>query len=281
MIQDRGRGIKYCIFDPTGNITALVETAVDAADQPAAAARIMDLHPEVEQAGFVSFADEDGADIKLRMAGGEFCGNATMCAAALFALRGQGSPETVVVRASGVRNPIEVSLRRTGVEGFDAAVSMPEAASVDKERFEMPFAMPGPETELPVVRLEGIDHIIIESGSPCGPMRLDRDSAEEAVVKWCGQLGSECLGLMFLSDEGGPVLTPLVYVPGADTMFWENSCASGTTAAGMYLASKAGRAVDISFSEPAGSLRVKSDPKSGETVLMGSVVLTADGLALD
>ena len=80
--------------------------------------------------------------------------------------------------------------------------------------------------------------------------------------------------MMFIDEgEGVRALTPLVYVPGADTMFWENSCASGSAAAGMYLAAKEGKPVDVTFSEPAGSLRVTSDPDRGRTVLYGSLTL--------
>ena len=80
-------GLKYSIWDPTGNITALVETQTSIDRQPEVAARIMDLHPEVEQVGFVSKVLRP----YLRMAGGEFCGNASMCAAAWLALgRGEG-----------------------------------------------------------------------------------------------------------------------------------------------------------------------------------------------
>ena len=39
----RDAGLHYCLFDPTGNITALVETEVDTADQPGVAAEIMSL----------------------------------------------------------------------------------------------------------------------------------------------------------------------------------------------------------------------------------------------
>ena len=66
--------MRYRIFDPTGNVTALVEDAVEPALQPEAAAEIMRVHPEVEQVGFVSL---NGALPSLRMAGGEFCGNAS------------------------------------------------------------------------------------------------------------------------------------------------------------------------------------------------------------
>ena len=37
----RDAGLHYCLFDPTGNITALVESAVEVPDQPAVAAGIM------------------------------------------------------------------------------------------------------------------------------------------------------------------------------------------------------------------------------------------------
>ena len=103
--------IQYCKFDPTGNITALVETAVDIADQPAVASKIMEQEPDVEQVGFITYDDtasaEESVPVSLRMAGGEFCGNATMCAAALFAIRsgmrGGAEPVQVNVRVSGAR----------------------------------------------------------------------------------------------------------------------------------------------------------------------------------
>ncbi|MBQ9612826.1 MAG: hypothetical protein IJV14_09590, partial [Lachnospiraceae bacterium] len=47
--------IKYSIMDPTGNVTALVESPVGLSMQPDVADRIMKKHPEVEQAGFLIF----------------------------------------------------------------------------------------------------------------------------------------------------------------------------------------------------------------------------------
>ena len=85
---------------------------------------------------------------------------------------------------------------------------------------------------------------------------------------------------MFLDLAGGtavdsadamPRLTPLVYVPGSGTSFWENSCASGSAATGMYLADRTGKRQEICLREPGGSLKVTSDPGSGETWLYGTV----------
>ena len=73
--------LRVSIFDPTGNITALVESPVAPEEQSAVAARIMERFPQVEQVGFVRLPRESAAPVELCMAGGEFCGNASMSGA--------------------------------------------------------------------------------------------------------------------------------------------------------------------------------------------------------
>ena len=288
--------LKYCIFDPTGNITALVETAVDIADQPAVAARIMELEPDVEQVGFISYEEDpaaNGVPVTLRMAGGEFCGNATMCAAALFAIRSGLQGGAVPVKVWGITAPFTVTLERQAAHAFSAAVMMPPARGIRTINL-MPSDPAGASgiledggtdgisaiLSLPIVEMEGISHIIIEPDSGFLGIKEDPELAEALLRQWCGVLGADCLGMMFLG-EGTALrpLTPLVYVPGADTMFWENSCASGSAAAGMYLAEKSGSPVDVTFDEPAGRLRVESDPAAGRTVLHGSLTLLGSVIA--
>ena len=109
--------LRLCIFDPTGNITALVESAVEPEAQPSAAARIMARFPAVEQVGFVCLPEREDEPVALRMAGGEFCGNASMSAGALALLRRasaaahDGAWETVRVRVAGVSHEVELRLR--------------------------------------------------------------------------------------------------------------------------------------------------------------------------
>ena len=255
--------LRYSIFDPTGNITALVESPVPVAGQPRVAAEIMTLHQAVEQVGFVSRSDVDGVDLELRMAGGEFCGNASLSAAALFCLHEGDRP--VVLQVSGAERPVAVTLRREG-DGFLGCMVMPRAAGIQCET----FAFGSVQAELPLVRSKGISHLVIEPSSPFYALLNRREDAEGAVKRWCEQLGADGLGLMFLSGEKDAWhLTPLVYVPGSDTVFWENSCASGSAAVGMLLASRHSETVELALEEPGGTLRVKSDPISGETWLFG------------
>lgn len=273
--------LQYSIFDPTGNITALVETIVDESEQPEAASRIMDLHPDVEQVGFVRFGSRDSEDgsramVQLRMAGGEFCGNAAMSAAALYVIRSgraqtPGSEYSVAVKVSGAREPVRVALRAEEENAFRAGVDMPAPLGIEEKYFECSADGLTPGVGLPVVHMEGIDHIIVEEQSPCYDLRTLHGRAEKMIREICGSLGSECLGLMFLSEERGMV--PLVYVPGADTVFWENSCASGTAAAGAFLAAKKEERVDVSLEEPAGTLRVVSEPDTGRTRIYGTTRL--------
>ena len=313
-----GNNIKYHVMDPTGNITILVETPVAEASQPFVAAKLMELEPEVEQVGFLTLAetpepDRSGClqqemasqpektqqsekiplaessqnkyDIALRMAGGEFCGNATMSAAAFYAEKTGLKEGTVVVRVSGAEKPVPVEISRLdGEEGgrssFRGIVAMPPAQSIsevylpvqkpdtfadEQERSKsntqagvrksrdgigfqsQPEAESGRETGIEakkctVVHFEGIDHVILE-GSP------DRKLAEALAPVWCRALQADAIGLMFLERlpsgeqnilQNG-MLTPLVYVPEAGTLVWENSCASGTSAVGVWAANALSR----------------------------------------
>ena len=269
--------MRYTILDPTGNVTALVESAVAICDQPRVADAIMEAHPEVEQVGFVSLEGMGpGIDVGMRMAGGEFCGNATMSTAALFAERrlamATGDEVSVIVRVSGTDRPLEVRLRREEAGFYTAAVMMPEALS-----HEMPtLAFDGSCARVPLVLMQGISHLIIESDCEYFWLLESPAAAEAAVRQFAEEIGSDGLGLMFFDGTAdGGVLTPLVYVPRANTCFWEHSCASGTSAAAMYLARRLNSRIDASFEEPGGILAVTSEP-AGQTWLKGSVRIVSD-----
>ena len=246
--------LSYALLDPTGNMTLLAETPVPEADQPLTAKRLMEQEPATEQVGFVSETD-DG--IGLRMAGGEFCGNASMSAAVLYLLRKGRDGGEVTVHVSGTPEPVPVTAERRPDGTWRGCVEMPRPLSVRKERFS-------DGTKRPVVRFPGITHVILET-------EMVQTEAERLAPVWCRELESEALGLMFLDRERG-ILKPLVYVPSADTLFWESSCASGTTAVGAYLAAESGTAVRMPLKQPGGALEIEADP-DGKLILKGTVRL--------
>ena len=267
--------MRYSILDPTGNITALVEDAVPVGDQPKVAAWIMKRHPDVEQVGFMGLAasSRGGRDVQasLRMAGGEFCGNASMCAASLYALRTGWSGHAVWLEVSGASEAVCVTLSGDERDGFETSIQMPAARDVRLERLTWQRAA----AEVPVVHLEGISHVILEPSSPFFELRHDRVEAEHAIRNWCDSMGLDGLGLMFVEGEAltHKTLTPLVYIPGSDTVFWERSCASGSAAVGMHFLTKTKAPVDLRLQEPGGTLRVEGDPTSGRITLHGHVRL--------
>jgi diaminopimelate epimerase len=240
--------INYILADPTGNMTLLVEGDVPPHRRADVASRLMEAEPTAEQAGFLSPGDEK-SHIRLDMAGGEFCGNATMSAAAVYAAccgLNCGESCTVSVSVSGAAEPVSVEIRALD-EGFAGVVDMPAPLSVS----ECALPLEGGEITLPVVRFPGISHVIVPDG-------MDEELAQRAVKDWCAYLKADGLGLMLL-DEAAGRLRPLVYVPAVDTLFWESSCASGTTAVGAWLSTRCGGKIELKLTQPGGELSISAD----------------------
>ncbi len=245
--------LSYAFMDPTGNITVLVEAAVPVEMQKQVADRIMAIEPLCEQVGFLVDAPS-GCDTAIRMAGGEFCGNAAMCASALHALR-CGIKEEKKLRVAVSGRGVAVTVKPTE-EGYHCCVEMPspkEIVTVEKHGLN-----------LPVVLSDGISHAVLLGA-------VDDSTAETIVRELCEELRAEAMGLMQVDLEAS-TMKPLVYVPDADTLFWENSCGSGTAAVGAYLRAAEGKAVSLPLHQKGGTLRVTAD-EAGKIFLQGSARL--------
>ena len=245
--------VRYVLMDPSGNRTILVEDPVPVDAQPAVAAGLMELEPSAEQTGFLTGSGETG--ISLRMAGGEFCGNAAMSAAAYHLLRAGQPRGTVTVRVSGEPEAVTVGLSEGENGEWKGRVRMPRPGRIEEIRFA------GGQL-LPVVSFRGISHVILEEELPA-------EEAERLIRLWCAELGADAAGMLFLDRKAG-FLKPLVYVPAADTLFWESACGSGTSAVGAWMAWKAGRPVDLSLRQPGGLLEISASP-DGTLFLKGTV----------
>lgn len=249
--------VSYYLANPTGNMTILVETPVPAASQPFFARQLMAAEPTAEQVGFLSETAE-GGETALRMAGGEFCGNATMSAAALYCEKNGLSSAEICVVASGAKEPVPVMIRKLGDGSYRGRIRMPTPSAAGQKELEIE----GRTYQFPLLNVDGISHLIIRES-------MEKTFAEAAVRKWCRDLNADALGLMFLDLEKGR-LTPLVYVPAADTLYWESSCASGSAAVGACLAVEKGFAVSKELLQPGGMLRVEATPE-GTVFLHGTV----------
>ena len=272
--------ISYHLMDPTKNYTLLVDTPVPEEEQAPVAADLMRRVPLAEQVAFVGPAPARDTDIAVRMAGGEFCGNASMCTAVYALTHGFAKPrgpqeDSCEVRIAffGLERPVRVQVNPQEDGSFSCTVEMPEVLGISVQQFAPCEGFPE-GLALPVVSFPGIVHAIVETEKTPGAA-LIRERAERLLPLWCAQLGTEAMGLMFLDAEAessaeaghAPVrtLSPLVYVAEIGSLFWENSCASGSTAAGAYLGLS-----EIALSQPGGILRV-SRTQDGKLLLSGSV----------
>lgn len=260
-------GIDYYLIDPTGNITILAVSEIPVSEQPQIANKLMEHEPTCEQVGFVSGSET--SDIGLRMAAGEFCGNAVMSTAALYCSRSKlpcGSSAQVTVECSGTDAPISVNITcekdpvKTIV--YKGSVFMPKHKGISQRELTYKDRI----FKLPVVDMGGILHI-----TATDPLDLTDEEAEEAIRKWCGDLRAEAIGLMQMHDlrEGSLELRPLVFVPALGTCFWESSCASGTTAVGIYLAEHGRTVSEMAVHEPGGDLDITFS--DGRIILGGAV----------
>lgn len=265
--------INYRIFNPTQNITILVNEPIAVERQPEVAEALLSLHPEAEQVGFVSISGGSN-DIELRMAAGEFCGNATMSTAAFFGIENgmkAGDVKDIMVSASGTDMPVKVRLKCLGEE-FEGSVYMPLPIKIEEVN------VPGLKEKIPAVDFGGIVHLIAECDlidedfHLFGQTKFTRMECEELIKRWCTSLNAPGLGIMFVKEDR---LVPLVYVPGVNTVIWESSCASGTTAAGAHLAHRINSDASFSFKEPGGILKIEARKgvasKEEELILTGHV----------
>ena len=259
--------ISYTKIDPSGNITLIVDSFVPREDQSRIAALLMERDPEAEQVGFLEVPEDPCCAVRLQMMGGEFCGNATLSAAAVIMRQFGLDSCDILIEVSGAPEPVKVTGAISSLDCFNGEVAMPLPESISECSFFDGFDC----YTLPLVRFPGICHAIVTTDA------LTREKAERVIGAWCRQIKSDALGLMFF-DRDKRTLTPLVYVESTGTAVWEGSCASGTAAVVSYLAELDGEYASVRLSQPRGKLsaaatysgsQVRSLSLSGSAITRG------------
>lgn len=262
-------------LSPARNMTVLVTSQHQDTQYRSIAAQLLSVgHVHAEQVGFVRSPASDRAQVRLHMAGDEFCGNACMALAALVAQRGQGEDgwTTVVLEASGVEELVTSRVRPRGTD-FECQLTVPCPGSVE------PFHFPGVDSDRSaLLRYHDAVHLVVE-GSPHD--RAVRDRAQEVAAHLGATEGASVVVVILYDRDRGEV-APLVNVPTVGSMVWERSCASGTASLGAYLAARGRRPVRAAVRQPGGTLQVRADhgPRglTGLTI-GGQVRIVAEGRA--
>lgn len=237
----------YYLVNPTNNITILVESQFPSEMHPYVAKKLLEKEKTAEQVGFISNETDNSYDIKVRMSGGEFCGNACMAAAAVYLNKSGSDVKYVRVSMSGCEKNVNVAIEKDKNGGYLCSVDMPEPDSVS----EIKAVINCEDVILPIVHYKGISHILYKG-------KIAKNRAERLIKELADTVKSDALGIMFVSEDYSEAI-PLVYVPAADTLYWENSCASGTAALGEYLLNFDKDKLPLSVSEPGGKLKITDD----------------------
>lgn len=270
------RALPFTKWSPSGNTTLLFPAeSVTGAQQAATASQA--LMPHLlggEQAGFCHLRER-----RLRMAGGEFCVNATRAFGALLALEeertarqaGTSYHEEVrehafEVQVSGWQGPVGVRVRG----------SLPEwRVAADLELPACPMQQPAPGVTL--VRLPGIAHLLLDERHVFPEDFL----AASALLRREYELAAlPASGVVWWRQVQHQLeMFPVVHVRDAGTTCLENACGSGALALGLRLCPAGARRV-FTILQPGGEpLEVTVDRQGGavRATVDGPVRLVAEG----
>lgn len=233
--------VEYKIYNPSGNITALVlGDAYTEKQKHRINDEVMKKHREVEQVGFLSLTEN-----KLSMAGGEFCGNATRCATKYY-LKGQEGE--IRMKVSGTNQVLETGQ----YDNKEVWTQIPTSKKtnvvqkLEKGNYQ--------------VSLEGITHIVITE-------KIEKVKREAIIQKYIQSYREEsALGIIFLEEsDRGITISPYVWVKEIHTLFYEQSCGSGSAAVGLLKSFLNKNSISKSILQPSGDrIQVMTEYKENE-----------------
>ncbi|MBQ7667859.1 MAG: hypothetical protein IJS47_00835 [Clostridia bacterium] len=201
--------VKYKLYVPSGNKTALViGDWYTKAQKKHINDFILYKHKSVEQVGFVS-----EKEYKLTMAGGEFCGNATRCAALYYL--GENKNRNISIKVSGMTDKVKAGIDKNSNVYADIKVN-----SVKKYK------------GYKIIEIEGITHIVLnenESEKYLCDLTNIKEKAREIIDNL--KVDDKAVGVIFTEETDKALkIFPIVLVKSIDTLFFETACGSGTVA---------------------------------------------------
>lgn len=233
-----------------------------------------------EQVGFIEKpCTEEGKSkncIRLQMMGGEFCGNAARSLAAVLVDRSYPCVEMrnekfiVPLEVSGYDGIINCEVEHLKNNEYNAKIIMP----LVKETKDFYVSYDGIDYKCIMIEFPGIIHLIVD----CSGI-LDKENFFYKVKSKLEGTEFDALGIMFYDYEKS-FIQPLVYVKGTDSLFWERSCASGTSALAVALTKQQERSLDILVKQPGGVLQVTTEwynDSIKKIYLNGKVKIVAEG----
>ena len=236
--------IEYKIYDPSGNITALVIGDNYTKEQKMLINNeIMKNEKNVEQVGFLSTNSS-----KITMAGGEFCGNAIRCASMYY-----------MDKQKEMNIQINNLILKTGI---DEEQNIWSEIPIDKTKIIKL------NEDIYEVILEGITILVTDL------KKLYKDNLKENAKTIMNKykISDEAVGVIFKEKtEKSIKIYPVVWVRDIDTLFLENSCSSGTIATTMVESFLGNDSKQYSIMQPSGDVLKTSIIQNDKIILKGKI----------
>lgn len=247
---------KYYIYNPSGNITALVEgNNIDEKTMKIINDEIMKNNKSIEQVGFIN-----NKKYELKMAGGEFCCNATRCAAYHY-LNGKSKEIEIFVT-----NIVKAGVNDNGVAYCEIPLLKETSKLIKLDR------------GIYYIKMDGISHIVLDkktSKKYINNIRNIKTTAMTLIEKYDIK-DNEAIGVIFTEEVNSRLkIHPVVWVQKIDTLFYENACGSGTTACAIIESILGNKSICIDIMQPSNDvLTVKTEYINSEikkVILFGRI----------
>lgn len=194
--------ITYKIYNPSGNITALViGDKYSQKEKIKINNIIMKKEKKVEQVGFISLEK-----MKLSMAGGEFCGNASRCAIKYYLDKNKKDTAKIEI------NDYTIKGGKDNNEIWCEIPIMKKTKLVEKL-----------SNQITQVNLSGITILLLDYNK-----KFELKNKTMELIKQYKLYEKEAVGVIFKDKE--EKIIPVVWVKSINTLFEENACGSGTIA---------------------------------------------------
>ncbi|MDN4871840.1 diaminopimelate epimerase [Bacillus cereus] len=273
MVQE----IEFIKFNPTQNMTILVKTNHPVIEHKRIATKIMSYdNVYAEQVGFIEESKRQEADAHLKMAGGEFCGNACMALAAF--ITSKKAPQhnnltEILLEVSGTDELIVCQVRRE-LEGYYCQIAMPIPKKIEQKTIKHE----GNDLDIVMVNYHDSIHIVIAVEAISEAMRKKAQTLAKSMAL---TLDTKLIGILLYKSNSNE-LEPLIYVPHLNSIIWERGCGSGTASLGAYLAWKNQEEVVAHVKQPGGTITVFAKFHKEEVASLkieGGVGIVAQGKA--
>ncbi|MBO5477748.1 MAG: hypothetical protein J6A15_08365 [Clostridia bacterium] len=249
--------IEFKIYNPGGNKTALVyDKNYEQYEISKINNYILSNYPQIEQVGFISKENNT-----LKMAGGEFCVNATRCTIYDF-LEGKDGETSLSV--SGAKNKLYGGITENTVFVKIDFKNVINSISIKLQNNILNGYM---------AKLDGIEHVVLDYSTSKNFINLN----EVDLKKICKEIiinsnsTEKAVGVILLKKVNDMTkIYPIVWVRSIDTLYYETACGSGTIAAFTYLYNQS-NVDNISILQPSG-YTLKVEKKDSIVIISGPVI---------